>query len=508
MALVVNTNIPAMNAQRNLETTGTAMNRSLQRLSSGLRVNSAADDAAGLAIATRLGSQVRGINQAIRNANDGIAMMQTAEGAMSEITNIVTRIKELAVQSANGSNSTSDRTSLNDEVTALVAEVTRIATQTKFGSTALLDGSFSGVFQVGVETGQTVSQTVANFKASSLSGGVATQTLTTLGDVTNVGAASAATYLGIDGSTDLQVSTSKGAAFVRQTVAADDTASFIQGSASGIALAKVINEATSTTGVSATVQATVFNSTDLATQFATAINIDGSSADRTVKINGQNLTVNVNGGSVAARRQQFIDAVNSQVSGVTASTFGTNGITLTAADGRNISVLTNGVTAGNAALELFGFTTNNLTEKVIQRADVKLQASTAITTVDGTNAGAASAQLSGEAAGTATVATALSSLSVTSVSSSNTALFVADAILDTISSERGKLGAAQNRLASTVSNLAVVAEKVTDARSRILDADFAQETAAMTKAEILQQAGISVLAQANSRPQAVLKLLQ
>jgi flagellin len=369
------------------------------------------------------------------------------------------------------------------------------------------------VFQVGVETGQTVSQTVGNFKASSLTGGVASQTVTTGADVSNVGAANANTYLGIDGTTDLQVSTSKGAAFVRQTVAADDTASFAQGSASGIALAKVINEATSVTGVTATVQAAVWNSVDLATQFATAINIDGSTADRSVKINGQSLTVNINGGTVAARRQQFIDAVNSQISGVTAAAFNAsgatgNGITLTAADGRNISVLTNGVTAGNAALELFGFTTNNVTEKVVQRADVKLQASSALTIVDGTNAGVASAQLSGEIAGLATTATALSSLSVTSVSNANTAMYVADAILDTISSERGKLGAAQNRLASTVSNLAVVAEKVTDARSRILDADFAQETATMTKAEILQQAGISVLAQANTRPQAVLKLLQ
>jgi flagellin len=168
-------------------------------------------------------------------------------------------------------------------------------------------------------------------------------------------------------------------------------------------------------------------------------------------------------------------------------------------------VQANGATAGNGAFELFGFTTNNATEKVVGRAQVKLQATTAITTVDGN---ADNAELTGEAAGTATVATALSSLSVTSVSNSNTAMFVADAILDTISTERGKLGAAQNRLQSTVANLGVVAEKVTDARSRILDADFAMETAAMTKAEILQQAGISVLAQANSRPQQVLKLLQ
>src|SRR5512134_518102 len=144
MGLVVNTNIAAMNAQRNLDASGVQLGRALQRLSSGSRINSAADDAAGLAIATRLGAQVRGVNQAIRNANDGMAMLQTAEGALGEITSIVTRIKELAVQSANSSNSANDRTSLNAEVAALISEVTRIASQTKFGSTALLDGTFSG----------------------------------------------------------------------------------------------------------------------------------------------------------------------------------------------------------------------------------------------------------------------------------------------------------------------------------------------------------------------------
>jgi flagellin len=507
MALVVNTNIAAMNAQRNLETSGTQLSRALQRLSSGLRVNSAADDAAGLAIATRLGSQVRGVNQAIRNANDGIAIMQTAEGAMSEVTNIITRIKELAVQSANGSNSSSDRTSLDNEVQALISEVTRIATQTKFGSTALLDGSFSGTFQVGVETGQTVTQTVASFKASSLSGGVASQTLTETADVTSVGVATN-TWNGIDSSTDLQVSTSKGAAFVRQTVASDDTASFLQGARSGIALAKVINEQTSTTGVTATVQATSFVSNNAAAAFANTINLDGSTADKTIKINGQSVIVNLNGGSVAARRQQFIDAVNAQVSGVVASATAAqaNSITLTAADGRNISIQANGVTAGNGALEVFGLTTNGVsTEKVVARANVLLQASSALTTVDGNTD---NAELTGEGAGTATVATTLSSLSVTSVTNANTTMFVADLILDTISSERGKLGAAQNRLQSTVANLGVVAEKVSDARSRIVDADFAAETSTLTKAQILQQAGISILSQANSRPEAVLALLR
>ena len=183
MALVINTNVPALSAQRNLEASGLNLNRALQRLSSGLRINNASDDAAGLAISVRLGAQIRGLNQAIRNANDGVSILQTAEGALSEITNIVTRIKELAVQSANGTNSDSDRSSLDAEVQTLISEVTRIATQTKFGSTAILDGSFSAAFQVGAEAGQTVSATVANYKASALSGAVASQTLNFQADV-------------------------------------------------------------------------------------------------------------------------------------------------------------------------------------------------------------------------------------------------------------------------------------------------------------------------------------
>ncbi len=193
MALVINTNVSALSAQRNLESSGINLNKALQRLSSGLRVNSASDDAAGLAISTRLGAQIRGLNQAIRNANDGVAILQTAEGALSEITNILTRVKELSVQSATA-NSASDRTSLNSELKTLVSEVTRIATQTKFGSTSILDGSFSAAFQVGTEAGQTVSATVANYKASALSGSVATQNLGLTGDYTNVGAAEATPF--------------------------------------------------------------------------------------------------------------------------------------------------------------------------------------------------------------------------------------------------------------------------------------------------------------------------
>ena len=502
MGLVVNTNIAALNAQRNLDASGVQMSRALQRLSSGMRINTAADDAAGLAIATRLGAQIRGVNQAIRNANDGMAMLQTAEGALNEVTNIVTRIKELAVQSANGSNSASDRTSLNSEVQSLISEVTRIATQTKFGSTSLLDGSFSGTFQVGTEVGQTVSQSIGNFKASALTAAVGTQTLAFTAAVGANGAADANTFTGIAASTTLQIAGPRGTAFARVAVAADDTVSSTENDKSAIAVAKVVNEQTSTTGVSATVTQAQFS---VATAAELWDNVDLDGTTNYVKINGQSVVVNLNGGTQASNRQLFIDAVNSQVTGVVAAAgAGNSAYTLTAADGRNIAIETSaGVADGTVGEELFQFTnTAATTAKVVARGGVQLTAGGNITTTF-SNA----ATVTGEGSTTATNV-ALSSLSVSTVANANSAMIVADSIMDTISGARGNLGAVQNRLASTVANLGVVSEKVSDARSRILDADFAAETAAMTKAQILQQAGISILAQANANPQQVLALLR
>ena len=501
MGLVVNTNISSLNAQRTLDASGAQLSRALQRLSSGMRINNASDDAAGLAIATRLNAQIRSVNQAMRNANDGVAMLQTAEGAMSEISNIITRIKELAVQSANGSNSSSDRSSLNDEASSLITEVTRIATQTKFGSTALLDGSFTGTFQLGGEVGQTVTQAVASMRAGSLTGNVATQALTFEAGLTSVGAANANTYQGVDAATTLLLAGPKGSGYVRVTTAADDTVSSLENAASAIATAKAINELQSTTGVSATVTQAQFTVADNAELFD-AININGST--ELVEINGTSVIVNLNGASQSARRQQFIDAVNAQVSGVVAAVgAGNGGYTLPAADGRNIAIRTVAGTAdGDTAEELFQFTTAPTTAGTVARGGITLQAGGQITTTHDTTA-----QVGGDGT-SAAVATALSALSVNSVANSNTAMIVADAILDTVSTERGKLGAIQNRLASTVANLGVVSEKVSDARSRIMDADFAAETANLTKNQILQQAGIAMLAQANARPQAVLSLLQ
>ena len=169
MALVINSNIGSLNAQRNLNSTSKGMNTAMQRLSSGLRINSAKDDAAGLAISDRMTAQIRGLNQAARNANDGISLAQTAEGALSETTNILQRMRELSVQSANATNSSSDRTSLDAEFKQLISEIDRIATDTTFNNTKLLDGSFtSQAFQVGANSGQTISVSVAGATASTL----------------------------------------------------------------------------------------------------------------------------------------------------------------------------------------------------------------------------------------------------------------------------------------------------------------------------------------------------
>ena len=171
MALSINTNVASLNAQRNLGVSQTNLNKSMQRLSSGLRINSAKDDAAGLGISDRMTGQIRGLNQAVRNANDGISLAQTAEGALQETTNILQRMRELAVQAANGTNTTTDRDSLNAEFSQLQSEIQRISETTEFNGKKLLDGTFGasvGVFQIGANSSQTISFGIASMDASTL----------------------------------------------------------------------------------------------------------------------------------------------------------------------------------------------------------------------------------------------------------------------------------------------------------------------------------------------------
>jgi len=500
MAMVINTNIMSLNAQRNLGKSGSTMATAMQRLSSGLRINSAKDDAAGLAISNRMSTQVRGLTQAIRNANDGISISQTAEGAMQEITNNLQRARELAVQSANGSNSASDRAALNDEVTQLVDEIQRAATTTTFNGVNVLNGSFTGnSLQVGSQAGETISFSIANMQttalgvgssssySASLSSGTLGTTALTAGDVTlndyQVGAA-------------VDDGVSYDGALLIQTAA-----SSVDGAASGIAVMNAINAVSGDTGVTASVNATTLAGTTITT--FTAITA-GS-----VYINGTDIGALTAGTAAVDRGNDMAAAINavSDRTGVTASADVTTGaVALTASDGRNITIeQADTVTGVITGLGLAGSTANSTSTT---RATVTLSSSNASGIKIGGNAEANAGLTAGSTAATVTVGAGVSSIDISTAGGATSALDIIDAALARVDGERASLGAIQNRLESTMSNLGSITENVSAARSRVLDADFAAETAAMTRAQILQQAGVSMLAQANSAPQNVLSLLQ
>jgi len=468
MSSVINTNVSSLNAQKNLATTQNQLTTALQRLSSGMRINSAKDDAAGLAISTRFTSQINGLNQAARNANDGISLTQTAEGAMNEIVNNLQRMRELAVQSLNASNSATDRSALDSEVQQLKSEVDRVAQSTSFNGVKVLDGTFSNQsFQVGANAGETISVTsIASMRTAALGAGYAT----TVTGVATTAAISA---------TDL---TLNGVAI--QASAAGPAAG--QTSASAYSIAVAINAA-SGTNVTATA-----NATSRAGVIAAGT---GAITAGTFSINGVNVGAIGAGGDTTAQAANAAAAINlvSGASGVTASA-ATGVITLTAADGRDIIVA--------------GTTTNTgLAAAGTQHGTVTLTStgSAGITVAGGTpgnaglSAGATAASQTGVAVGT---------LDVLSVTNSNAALASIDNALATVSTARGAMGAYQNRFGSAIANLATAAENMSAARSRIQDADFASETANLTRAQILQQAGTAMLSQANQLPQSVLSLLK
>jgi flagellin len=353
-------------------------------LSSGLRINSAKDDAAGLAISERFSAQIRGLNQAARNANDGVSLSQTAEGALAEVTNNLQRIRELAVQSSNATNSQSDRDALQTEVTQLLNEIDRVADSTEFNGVKLLDGSFTGaVFQVGANAGETI--TIA---------------ATTDANTAALGSVSTNTTAGL-------------------SVAA-----------SGI------------------------------TGFATAIAAGG------VTINGTDIGAIAGAGSAAERAGQLVNAINnvSQTTGVGASYDGATGqLTLNSAAAFTIAGTTNLATVAGFANAAFA---------------------------------------------TVTTATGIDTLTVSNFAGAQSAIALVDSSLTSINSARATLGAVQNRFESVVRSVQTTAENLSASRSRIVDADFAAETANLTRAQILQQAGTAILAQANALPQNVLSLLQ
>jgi len=474
MGLSISTNVMSLNAQRNLGASQSELAKSMQRLSSGLRINSAKDDAAGLAISDRMTSQIRGLNQAVRNSNDGISLAQTAEGALQESTNILQRMRELAVQSANDTNTSSDRSSLQAEAAQLTSELDRIANTTQFNGQRVLDGSFSsGVFQVGANAGETITFGISSAKASSI-GGIA--------DATGTEVSSAA-------ATDITLTVGSGTA-TTITSSASFTGSLTgQDATSAYAKAAAINDA-GLAGLTAT--ASTSGTRD-------AGPIGGSAAETyTLTINGKSIFTNLDVAAVLSDTA-LRDAINlnSSETGVIASLDGAN-MTLTAADGRNITVTESGTgfTAGTDGLTVTG---GDFADTL--RGTINLSAPDTIA-ISGT-VGAVGFTTAGVAKDT----DGIDDVDISSRAGAEDAMKRIDSALATIDDIRGGLGAIQNRFQSTISNLQNVSENLSGARSRIQDADFAQETSAMTKNNILQQAGVSILAQANQAPQLALSLL-
>jgi len=506
MAQTINTNVASLNAQRNLSRSQGLLNQSLQRLSSGLRVNSAKDDAAGLAIAERFTTQIRGLNQAVRNANDGISLAQTTESVLGELANNLQRIRELAIQSANATNSASDRAALDNEVQQRLSEIDRIASQTSFNGLKVLDGTFgTATFQVGANVGETISINLSTGVRSNQMGQIAT------GESTQEVGLTA-----LSGAGTIQVGSSP-AVTVQASVAGTAAG---QNAGSAYAKAEAINQS-GVSGLTVTAQN----------------NVEYTIADTTGTASGDTYSLRINGQDVFASYDQeaggvltsaqIAEAINAQsdTTGVTASLQGGD-LRLSAADGRDIIVgqefggaAAGGITAGaGGSTEVNGVTYRDGT------LDAAVANATADSSdVDAVNGGTLTFTANeniivtgdGDDMGFATTdvtialdTSTLSTVDVLSVVNANETISRVDAALTVVSDIRGELGAIQNRFESTITNLTAVSESLTASRSRIQDADFAAETANLTRAQILQQAGVSVLSQANAQPQLALSLLQ
>jgi flagellin len=482
MGLYINTNVASLNAQRNLTSSSASLSRSFERLSSGLRINSARDDSAGLAIASRFTSQIRGLNQAVRNTNDGISLAQTAEGALQESQNIIQRVRELSVQAANDTNSSSDRESIQAEVDQLVSEIDRIASSTQFNGSRILDGSFLGSqFHVGANSRETITINVQDSRSTAL------------------GRQSRNDGNAVDTAFSLQQgSVQVNGVSVRGTVSADDTFSTTLNDASAISKAAAINDSSKFSKVRAIANAAIDDAND---------EVIGGTLDSSnyIQVNGQTITgITVQSNDADDSLVSAINAVAADT-GVIATLASDNTLVLTAADGRNIEVTTVGnagtVTGLNAAAAGTVVTGGRITLQSEEAVNLSLSA--------GAN------QAAGLGIGTdganevfgVNSQNALSTIDVTTRKGANLAIDIADVAIGQVSSIRAQLGAIQNRLESTVNNLNATGENLSAARSRIQDADFASETAQFTRNQIIQQAGISVLAQANQQPQVALSLL-
>lgn len=498
MALTVNTNVASLNTQRNLSNSSNALSTSLQRLSTGSRINSAKDDAAGLQISNRLTSQINGLNVAVRNANDGISLAQTAEGALQQSTNILQRMRDLSLQSANGSNSSAERQALNQEVSQLKEELNRIADTTTFGGQKLLNGDFgTQQFQVGANANETIGVSLNAASANKIGANRVDMAGTGLGAV-GAGATAPASTIGGTAAT-LNIIGPSGSA---------TTANIPAGSAA--AAASAINLVSGQTGVNADAR--------------TGVELSGLSAAGTVTFS---LTGDTAGGAASisavvsnpADLRDLASAINAQSSktGISATLTSNNSkIELISEKGDDIVFGGFGSSSAGLTLDLkeidYDGKVTTTTDQLTQAADVaaRVTGNIRLESSGAFQIQGAGADVAGLASTTSVASTlqTVSNVDISSQSGAQSAISVIDAAIAGIDKNRAALGATQNRFENTIANLQNISENVSAARGRIQDTDFAAETANLSKNQVLQQAGTAILAQANQLPQAVLSLLR
>lgn len=484
MASVINTNTASLNAQRNLSTSQSALSTSLQRLSSGLRINSAKDDAAGLAISERFTSQIRGLDQAKRNANDGVSLLQTAEGSLASTGNILQRVRELSVQSSNATNSAGDRKAIQAEVGQLLSEADRISQTSEFNGLKLLDGSFgTASFQVGANAGQTIQATTANFRTSNYGNNEASSDAPTT--VTSGTAYSGGTF-------DIQ-----GLQSATITAKTTDTAQ---------SLAATINGSTDKTGVTASAKTEESAKFVAGKVYSLAVNSDNATA-----ANAANVTFTVGAALNASGLASAVSAFNdvSSTTGVTAKLNDTNdGLVLTNVSGNNIKLKNNSTDAASlvTAASINSAGTVGTTASIGTGETATTMGYISMNSDKGFSLGNVTAG-NGVVVGAASLKS-VASIDVSTVKGANDALKILDSALSSVNSQRASFGALQSRFETAVSNLESTSENLSASRSRIQDTDFASETAKLTRGQILQQAGTAMLAQANSLPNGVLSLLR
>ncbi|BBT15909.1 flagellin [Pseudomonas sp. SLBN-26] len=487
MALTVNTNIASLNTQRNLNASSNSLNTSLQRLSTGARINSAKDDAAGLQISNRLTNQISGLNQATRNANDGISLAQTAEGALQQSTAILQRIRDLSIQAATGSNSADDRAALQKEVTAQQAELSRIAETTTFGGRKLLDGSFGTTsFQVGSKAYETIDVTLRDASSSKLGsyqvgGGASTN---------SAGASAAATT-----KTGTLI-TGSGGAFSSGTVTVVGNGQTKDIDITATDSAKSIAQKFdgSISGLSATARTVVQADVNFTSGAATFNITVGSNTVQMVGVtSNEDLTnqINSNAGKLGLTANYDKQSDKITITSSTGETIEFGTATGSSAGTIDVAVQGNDGTFGAAA-------------------DVKAAGGKAFGYVqlDSPTSFAVTGSTTEVFSQSSSTLNTVANVDISTADGAQRAIAVIDSALAAIDSQRADLGAVQNRFDNTISNLQNISENASAARSRIKDTDFAAETATLSKNQVLQQAGTAILAQANQLPQSVLSLLR